>query len=401
MITRDATNNLLLSMSRFIAKRGADMASRQDLADAINVVLGEDLLDAIYINSVDNVLLPDIAVIHLYNNDFSRFLLDPDNTDTCPFGFTLEIHDRCLTGQYTEEELSALILHDILQNVLSDTAKIRFIRAYTSVISKHKITDVLDMFDSVSLSEVTFMMFTEICMRPFRAPIMDFDYVATDEVLKTIGLGDAYDSYLKKTLPMTPYSVESQMGRCLKDDYRDVNTIIDACLDGTIRHYYHVIRESVPMVTLNHIFDSKSALASTGFISRKRVFKRKPGSTSTVDAAKQEKNVLAESYNDPKNDLEIRFAIDKIINALRYAETEAEREVVLFRIKQLSLKLVKMQLALEKKRNLDVKTSEKIRTLKAFLDELESIRAKAMSMEIKTKRWHVYIKDSMPAGYDF
>jgi len=395
MILRDAVTGLLLAMSRFMTKKGTDMASRQELADAINNVLGEDLLDAIYINSVENALLPDITVIHIYNSGFSRFLLDPDISDTCPFGFTLEIHERCF-GRYTEEELTALILHDILQNVQSDTAKIRFIKAYTAVLSKHKTSKILDMFDDISLSEVLYIAFTEICLRPFRVPVGGLDYVATDEVLKFLGLGDAYDSYLNKILPMSNMTPEEAMELELRNDYRDLNTVINACLDSSIRHYYHVIREGVPLVTLDRVFSSKQSLISTGFISRKREFKKKRPVVMTPN-----QEAISESYNNPKDELEIRFAIDKIINAMRYAETEAEREVVLFKIKQLQLKLAKQQIALGKKGKQSPVVEEKIRKLQEFQSELDSIRAKMMAMEIKTKRWSVYVKDSMPTGYDF
>lgn len=395
MILRDAVTGLLLAMSRFMTKKGTDMASRQELADAINNVLGEDQLDAIYINSAENALLPDIAVVHIYNSGFSRFLLDPDVSDTCPFGFTLEIHERCF-NRYTEEELTALILHDILQNVQSDTAKIRFIKAYTAVLSKHKTSKILDMFDDISLSEVLFIGFTEICLRPFRVPANGLDYVATDDVLKTLGLADAYDSYLNKVLPMSNITPEASMEQELRDDYRDINTIINACMDSSIRHYYHVIREGVPLVTLDRVFANKQSLISTGFISRQREFrKKKPVTLSASQAA------ISESYNNPKDELEIRFAIDKIINAMRYAESEAEREVVLFKIKQLQLKLARQQIALGKKGKQSPTTEEKIRKLQEFQSELDDVRAKMMAAEIKTKRWSVYVKDSMPTGYDF
>lgn len=397
MILKDATTNLLMSMSRFMTKKGSDMESRQGLANAINDILGEDLLDAIFINSTVNSLLPDIAVLHLYNKDFSRYLLDPDMSDTCPFGFTLEIHERCFT-KYTEEELVSAILHDTLQNIMSDTAKIRFIKAYTNVISRHKTSLIIDMFDDISLSEVLYIAFSEICLRPFKVPASGLDYVSTDEVLRTIGLADAYDSYLSKALPVSNITPEESMELELRYDLRDLNTVINACLDSSIHHYYNVIRDSVPLVTLDRVFTSRQAIASTGFISRKKNFKNKR--TATLPHP-QEMTIMSESFNDPKNDLEIRFSIDKIINAMRYAETEAERDVILFKIKNLSLKLAKQELALAKKAENNPVVNERIKKLRAFQDELEFVRKTVMKMEIKTKRWSVYIKDTMPSGYDF
>ena len=46
-----------------------------------------------------------------------------------------------------------------------------------------------------------------------------------------MGLGDAYDSYLEKRLPMSNITVERAMELELQRDHRDVNTIINACLD--------------------------------------------------------------------------------------------------------------------------------------------------------------------------
>lgn len=392
MIMKDAVTNLILAADKFMTKSGQDITCRRDMAAAINAITGEDSLDAIYVNNVDNYLIPDVAVIHLYNQDFAKYLMDPDAYDTCPFGYTIEIHERCFK-KYTAEELVAVILHDILQNVQSDTAKIRFFKAYTSVTSKHDAAKMIDLFDDIRLSEILFMAFTQICVRPFRVPVMGYDYVATDEVLRTLGLGDAYDSYLDKCLPNSIRTVEEVMEQELKDDYRDMNTIINACLDKSIRHYYAAIRDAVPLVTLENILGSSQAVASIGFISRKKNFKRKytDGKIST--------SPLSESYNDPKNELELRFQIDKIISSLRYAETEAEREVLLFRIKQLQLKISKMEQKCAKRT--DQASLDKLVFLKNCQSELDSLRKQTVERDIKTKRWSVYVKDCMPEGYDF
>lgn len=393
MIMKDLVTNLILVADKFVTKRGQDIGCRRDMVNAINAITGEDSLDAIYVNNVDNYLIPDVSVIHLYNTEFSRYLMNPDVDTTCPFGYTVEIHERCFK-KYTTEELVAVILHDILQNVQSDTAKIRFLKAYTAVISKHDAARVIDLFDDIQLSEVVFMAFTQICVRPFRAPVVGFDYVATDEVLKTMGLGDAYDSYLEKALPVSNRTVESMMEEELTNDYRDVNTIIDACLDKDIRHYYSVVKEAAPLVTLEHILGSRQAVESIGFNSRKKPFTRK------YPAPACETKVLQESFNDPKTDIEIQFQIDKIVSSLRYAETEAEREVILFRIKQLQLKLLKLEQKYNKK-SMDNRTAERVAFLKNCQAELDALRKQTVEKEIKTKRWSVYIKDQLPEGYDF
>jgi len=401
MISPDAVTNLLLAMNRFVLKRGDDIVARRELKDALEAVTDtESLIDAIYVNNVDNYLIPDVAVIHLYSENFSQWLLDPDSIDTHPFGFTIEIHERCFK-KFTEEELAAVIIHHMLQNVLSDTAKVRFMKAYTAVTNKYETDKMLDLFNGMSVDEVLFMAFTEICLRPFQVPAdADYDYVATDEVLRTLNLGDAYDSYLEKVLPMSNDTVEHRMDTELKNDYRDVDTIIKACLDHDIRHYYNMVRDGVPLVTLEHILGSRQSTNALGFKSRKIM--RRPVHGRNV--ALGESATLNESFNDPSNELEIRFQIDKIINSMRYAETEAEREVILFKIKQFSMRLAKTEREYKKQLNKhpqDDNIKRKLKFLQACLAELEELRKQTMKMEIKTKHWRVYVKDSMPTGYDF
>ena len=401
MISPDAVTNLVLCANRYMLKRGDDVVARRELKAAIEDVTDtKGLVDAIYVNNVDNYLIPDVSVIHLYDGSFSQWLLDADDCDTCPFGFTIEIHERCFT-KYTEEELVALIIHHMLQNVLSDTAKIRFMKAYTAVTNKYETDKMLDLFNGMSVDEVLFMAFTEICLRPFQVPAdAGYDYVATDEVLRTLGLADAYDSYLEKVLPMSNDTVEHRMDTELKNDYRDVDTIIKACLDRDIRHYYNMVRDGVPLVTLEHILGSRQSTNALGFKSRKsnRV------SVHGRNVALGETAVLNESLNDPSNEIEIRFQIDKIINSMRYAETEAEREVILFKIKKFSMTLARTEREYKKrvaKHPTDENLKNKLKFLQSCLGELDDLRKQTMKMEIKTKHWHIYVKDSMPTGYDF
>ena len=401
MLSPDAVTNLLLSLNKYCLKRGDDLQCRRELQDAIEAVTDtEGYLDAIYVNNVDNYLIPDVSVLHLYDNNFSHWLLDPDSNDTHPYGYTIEIHERCFT-KYTEEELAALIIHHMLQNVLSDTAKVRFMKAYTAVTTKYETDKMLDLFEGLSIDEVLFMAFTEICLRPFQVPAdQGYDFVATDEVLKTIGLADAYDSYLEKVLPMSDDTVEHRMDQELKDDYRDMDTIIKACLDKDIRHYYNMVRTGVPLVTLEHLLGSRQSTNSLGFNSRKIM--RRPVRGRNV--ALGESAMLNESLNDPSNELEIRFQIDKIINSMRYAESEAEREVILFKIKRFSMKLAKSERNYKKelsKHPQDDNLKRKLKFIQACLGELEDLRKQTMKMEIKTKHWRVYVKDSMPTGYEF
>ena len=398
MVTKEMITELILKMDTFMSKNGTDIPSRQALMDAINTITGTPDLDMIYVNTTDNIKIPDVAVLPLYQKGFGRWIMNPDNNVTCPFGYTLEISSRCFK-KFTAEELTSIIIHDILQNMFSDTAKVRFMKAWTSVMSKHRPEKILNMFDDISLSEITFIAYMEICMRPFRVPIINYDYVATDEVLKAYGLADAYESYLVKVLPMSIETPDAAINRELANDYRDVNTIINSCLDKDIRHYYDVIKSGVPMITFDYLMGDRKNMDSLGFIPRYRSAMR-----ATKLGYDSEKAVLTESYNNPKTDLDIRFQVDKIIASIRYAESEAEREAVLFRIKQLSIKVYKMLDSLNKaaeKNPNDKKVLDRIEYMKNILDELEALRQKTSSMDIKTKRWSIYIKDSLPTGYDF
>lgn len=395
MILRDAVVNMIMKLDLFMNKKGQDLNIRRDLIRAINDVTGEDSLDAVYVNNVENFNIPDVVVLPLYNKDFNIFLMDGDMSNTCPFGYTLEIHERCFT-KYTAEELAAVIIHDILQNVQSCTAKIRFVKAYNTTMSQFKTDDVLDLFDEISNSEIMFMAFMDICTRPFRVPANGYDYIGTDEVLCSMKLADAYDSYLEKSLPMSNDTPESRIELETRNDHRTMDTIIKACMDKDIRHYYAMIRNGVPLVSLDHIFGGKNTIASLGLISHKRDFKRRyePKNGDTTMSA------ITESFINPKNETEIRFQVDKIITEMRYAESEAEREVILFKIKTLTIKLGKLLAKVDKEYQ---KTqSDSLRNqhevIQNFMDELEMLRDKTVKMDIKQVKYGLFIK--YPVGYE-
>lgn len=394
---KESVTNYLITLSKFCTKRGTDITVNAELKQVINMLTGEDAeLTAIYVNDRNNFNIPDVCVMPCYDPGFSRYLLNPDGDELCPFGYTIEIHARCFT-KYTDEELGAVILHDILQNVLSDTAKIRFLKAYTSVISKYSNERVINLFNGIKQDEVLYIAFLEICIRPFRVPTAEPEYVSTDEVLKVIGLGDAYDSYLTKTeglvtAVLTPdLALEYEM----RKDLRDIETVITVCLDNDLYHYYRMIRNGVPLLTLEHLLQPDR---TAGFIMipGKRYMKRPRPHRDDNKC-----DSMNESFNNPKSEYEIRFQIDKIIGNMRYAESEAEREVVLFKIKQLSIKLADQLAKLEKVPSPNKITADKIRFIRACLEELDGLRERTVNMEIKEKRWSVYVKGDMPEGYDF
>lgn len=397
MILRDLITDLMLKTDAMMTKKGQDIKLIKDVANAINAVTGEDSLDSIYINNVDRYNIPDVFVMPLYNKDFSYFIMDPDLTDTCPYGYTLEIHERCFT-KYTAEELVAIILHDILQNVQSCTAKSRFISAYNRAMSDFKTADILNIFDDISHSEVAYIAFIDICTRPFKVPVSDYDYLGTDDVLRSMNIADAYDSALAKMLPMSNDTPESRIAEDVEKDYRTIKTIIIACKDDSMRHYYSMIKEGVPLVTLANVLDKRSNNTSLGFISKKKDFKRRYELEKAPSAA----STISESFMNPKNEVELRFQIDKILTEIRYVENETEREVILYRIKNLTLKLMKTLQDLQKKIEkapADKNIQYKIDYVQNNLDELEMLRKKVVEMDIKQKVYGVFVK--YPTGYQY
>ena len=397
MLNNQTVSDLILKMDAFMVKEGHDLTIRNDVIKLINDLFNAgDALDAIYVNNTDNFNIPDVVVLPSYHKDFNLFLMDGDVTATCPFGYTVEIHHRCFKS-YTAEELTAVIIHDILQNIMSCTAKTRFLKAYNFTLSKYKNDDILDLFDEISNSEVTYMSFVDICTRPFRVPVMQYDYIGTDDVLKNLGLGDAYDTYLDKIYDSSQHWVnpdskndtpEKRIEQNTKDDFRTMKTIFAACMDKDIRHYYAMVRNGVPLVTLDHVFGKPSTVASLGFISTNRHVKN-------YIPAEPVSTVITESFINPKTEVELRFQVDKIISEMRYAESEAEREVILFKIKNLSLKLLKTVEKLKKdqeKRPQDKNIRDRMEFVQNIIDELDALRDKTVKMDIKEKCYGVFVK---------
>lgn len=402
MILNDCVRELITTMDVFMTKKGHDSEVSKQIVNLINEMNGEDSLDKIYVNEVDNFNIPDVVVLPLYNRNFNTFLLT-DQYQTCPFGYTVEIHSRCFT-RYTAEELVAVIIHDILQNIQSCSAKTRFMKAYNYVMNKYTMEHIMDVFDGISSSEVGFMGFIDICCRPFRVPVMTHDYVGTDEVLKNMNLGDAYDSYLDKLMDGTRNfinmdssnnSPEARIETEVKRDFQTMKTIFMSVMDKDIRHYYQMIKDGVPLLSLEYLTARSSASDALGFADRRKSFRRR------YDVAKSEMSTITESFINPKNEIELRFQVDKIIADLRYAETEAEREVILIKIKNLAIKLTKQKMELEKKYKknpADQSTKSKLEYIQNFLDELDMLREKTVSLKLTQKRYGLFIK--YPANYE-
>ncbi|MDE6040639.1 MAG: hypothetical protein K2F99_03580, partial [Muribaculaceae bacterium] len=318
-------------------------------------------------------------------------IMDPDSVEIAPCGYTIEIMSRCF-DKYSEEELGALILHDMLQNVLSDTAKLRFIKAWTALADRKGDRYMNDMLDLATFDKVAYLVMMQICITPFRVPINNFNYVAADDVLKAVGLADAYESYLGKVLQVTNTSVEDIMDDQVEEDRRTMALMFDVCKEGQEDGYLKYVHDAFPLISMERAMhmNFKATLASS--------YGRHPGLEDRLGGVPR--HVMDESYNNPSSDYDIQYSVDKIVNAMRYAESESERDVVLFRIKQLSLKIIKLREKLEKSKTPSATIAQRIMFLQEKQVELEELRKKCLAMEIKEKRWSVYVKDQMPEGYD-
>ncbi len=402
MILKDNLVNLILKMDVLITKKGKDIGVNREVISAINSIVNSPdnrdsiICDTIFINEVDNFNIPDVLILPLYNNAFNMYLMDGDLSGNCPFGYTIEIHKRCF-DKYNAEEITACIIHDILQNVCSCTAKTRFIKAYNDTLNKYNNDQILKMFDDISNSEICFIAFADICSRPFKVPVLKNDYIGTDEVLISMGLGDAYESYLNKVYEVTNLTPEDRILAETKEDYNVINTIFKACVNNDIRHYVNSIKVAAPLVSFDNILNSSSSVASIGFVSKDRYYKKTyhPKDNSSI-------NTITESFINPKNEIDIRFQIDKIISNIRYAETEPERQVILIKIKNLTIKLTKVKNSLEKaveKNSADKVSRSKLEYVNDRLAELEILREKTVTMEIKQKKYGLFI--AYPEGYQY
>lgn len=400
MILKDLITDLILKTDALMTKKGQDITLRKDVVKAINAITGEDSLDTIYINNIDHYNIPDVFVMPIFNKEFNFFVLDANATDNCPFGYTLEIHQRCF-DRYNAEELAAIIIHDIMQNVQSCTAKTRLLNAYDHAVNEFKTADVMDIFDDTSLSEILYIAMLDICSRPFRVPTSNYDYVGTDEVLKSIKLSDAYDSALAKTLPMSNNDPQDVIAHETEMDYRTMKTVMMACKDKTARLYYNMIREGMPLVTTENILSSSASTASLGFVSRRKNFKRRYELNQTK-SNEGTSHPMSESFMNPTNETDLRYQVDKIIMEVKFAESEAERSVILVKIRNLTTKLLKAKKKIDDgiarhpdDKNLQMKSDY----ITSFLAELEVLRTKVVNMEIKEKRYGVFVK--YPVNYEY
>ncbi len=376
---------LILEVERFRMKSGKDLNSKNDLIKDINLFTKSNSLQSIYVNEVDNIMIPDVYVLPAYSDGIGEYLINTDTNVLYSGKYTIEIHERCFT-KYSSEELTALLIHCILQNILSNTAKTRFLMAYTSAIDKYKDKELMDVFSSVAYSEVAYLIFMDICMRPFNLPINDSMMSASDEVLKAYDIVDAYESAISKIVCNNFNSLEDIVETEVNKDNVTATTIIKSCVNGSLSDYYDILKDRLKMISVNNIKNFKRSGIGLGF---------------TVNNSHPTNGSINESLFKPTNDTELQFQIDKIVTAMRYAENEDERTALLFKVKTLRLKLLGMKKLYMKQmsKDTDKYAKEKINSIDEYLKLLDNLRMEIVKMEIVPKRYGVFIK--YPEGYDY
>lgn len=397
MINNDLLMDLILKMNALRMKKGQDVGLKRKVVDAVNAFIGEKSLDTIYINTESNTLIPDVFVMPVYNDKFGSFLLDSELGTNCPYGYTIEIKTDAFDN-YSAEELTAVVIHHILQNVQSACSRVRFLTAYTNAINKYNDNDVLDMFRDISHPEICYFAYIDICSRPFNVPVSYDDYVGTDDVLKNVGLADAFDSYLIKTNGISNKTPEDVIEWEIKRDFKTLETIMESIMNRDILCYYEMIRNALPLVTLKYITGKPDKNNILGFVSYNKSFAKKyPTKISSADEIS-----LTESIMNPQNEIELRFQIDKIITEMKYLETEAERAAILFRIKQLHLKLIHTEMKLSgrlQKHPGNRTEMEKLKYVEKCISELDSLRKKVVEKPVTPKHYGVFVQ--YPAGYEY
>ena len=397
MTSQDNLKRTILKLSAFMTKKGQDLGLRKDIIDGINQFTGENSLDTIYINPIDSTLIPDVFVMPKYNKDFSLYIMNADMAYHCPWGYTLEIAARAF-DKFQPEELMALIIHAISQNVMSSIAKMRFLNAYSAALDDFRDTTILDVFEDLSHSEVCYIAYADICMRPIRVNVENGDYVGTDEVLKTCGLADAFDQACLKIDGLNNNTPEQIINREVSQDHKTLQVVFDAVVNNDIRHYFEMIKNACPVITLTNISGAKKNNTVLGLVSDPHAPRVKLEST-----IERHPHLIMESLTNPKNEEELRFQMDKVGVAIDYIATEDEKTSILYRIKVLKLRIMKTRLEVEKKLKRKQLTLEeanyKLAYLKEFEEILETYRKRTIEKKIKPRTvglWAVY-----PAGYDF
>ena len=402
----DILKRTILKLDTFMIKNGQDMGLRKDIIEGINEYTGENSLSTIYINSSDSTLVPYVFVMPKYNKDFNKYVMNAEIDYHMPWGYTLELSTMAFK-KFTAEELMALIIHAITQNVMSSSAKIRFLNAYSRALSEYRDSTILDAFEDLSHSEVCYIAYIDICSRPIKVKIENRDTLGTDEVLKTAGLDDAFDSAAAKIDGLTDNTSEQVVHKEIEQDYKTIQLIFQSVFNNDIRHYFEFVKNAIPLITLKNVISSKKNSIALGFagdfISDARA-PIHPLGEATIEYTPQLADMtLLESLSNPKNEEELRYQLDKVGVSIDYISTEDEKVSILYRIKVLKLRIMRTKLEIERKVRQKKLTADeanyKLGYLEEFNDILEVYRKRTIEKKLKPRQvglWAVY-----PEGYQY
>lgn len=402
----DILKRTILKLDTFMIKNGQDMGLRKDIIEGINEYTGENSLSTIYINSSDSTLVPYVFVMPKYNKDFNKYVMNAEIDYHMPWGYTLELSTMAFK-KFTAEELMALIIHAITQNVMSSSAKIRFLNAYSRALSEYRDSTILDAFEDLSHSEVCYIAYIDICSRPIKVKIENRDTLGTDEVLKTAGLDDAFDSAAAKIDGLTDNTSEQVVHKEIEQDYKTMQLIFQSVFNNDIRHYFEFVKNAIPLITLKNVISSKKNSIALGFagdfISDARA-PIQPIGEATIEYTPQLADMsLLESLSNPKNEEELRYQLDKVGVSIDYISTEDEKVSILYRIKVLKLRIMRTKLEIERKvRQKKLSADEanyKLGYLEEFNEILEVYRKRTIEKKLKPRQvglWAVY-----PEGYQY
>ena len=398
----DILKRTILKLDTFMIKNGQDMGLRNDIIEGINAYTGENSLSTIYINTSDSTLVPHVFVMPKYNKDFNRYVMNAEVDYHMPWGYTLELSQDAFK-KFTAEELMALIIHAISQNVMSSSAKIRFLNAYSRALSEYRDSTILDAFEDLSHSEVCYIAYVDICSRPIRVKIENRDTLGTDEVLKTCGLDDAFDSAAAKIDGLTDNTSEQVVHKELEQDYKTMQMIFKAVMNNDIRHYFEFVKKAIPLITLRNITASKKNSVALGLASDSSA-PIVPMEEATIEYTPQLANMsLLESLSNPKNEEELRYQLDKVGVSIDYISTEDEKVSILYRIKVLKLRIMRTKLEIERKVKQKKLTPDEANYKLGYLEEFNEIldvyRKRTVEKKLKPRQiglWAVY-----PEGYQY
>lgn len=360
----------------------------------------------IIINNIDDSRINAVNIIPHYTTDFDRILFKSrEYEESSIFHYSIEIRYDALKNM-SPETLAAIISYYVLQ-MISGCFIIRFRSAYANAIDDVGINDtMLSIYSSVIRSEVMYLMFTDICMRPFESLIAGYDYLGFEDVMVELGLAEAFDSYVRKkySLDSCPMSPNNNIAEETKNDIKCVRRFLISCKDGTIRQVYCELKQYCPILAIK-----MQDRLRIGIDSRedKLVFGLCDIPNNSINGMSTanplfESSILLESMLTPDDQIELRFQLDKILVSAKYIDTEAQRAATLYEIKCLELKISKKLKDIMKrlkKHPDDVSLNKNKEVLLGYYNELENTRNEIVKTPQRQVHYGVFVK--YPAGYDF